>query len=218
MAENSHSDPNTIQRQVTLPLSKAVEISIKSLKIRFGRSLITTGGIMLAIAFLMSTFVSTAVTGALLEKGSPEIRAQLEDRQEETRARDIWLVTLSLMVCVVGITNAMLMSVTERYREIGTMKCLGALNRFIVKLFLLESAFQGVLGSLVGALVGGTAMLIASLANYGGQVLAIFPLLLVAKYLLISVGMGTSLSVVGAIYPAYQAARMVPAEAMRMEV
>ena len=38
--------------------------------------------------------------------------------------RNLWLVTLSLLVCIVGITNAMLMSVTERFREIGTMKCL----------------------------------------------------------------------------------------------
>ena len=48
-----------------------------------------------------------------------------------------------MLVAFVGVLNAMLMSVTERFREIGTMKCLGALNSFIVKLFLIESLFQG---------------------------------------------------------------------------
>ena len=48
----------------------------------------------------------------------------------------------------------MLMAVTERFQEIGTMKCLGALDRFVVRLFLLESGFQGLAGALIGALIG----------------------------------------------------------------
>ena len=48
----------------------------------------------------------------------------------------------------------MLMSVTERFREIGTMKCLGALDTFIVKLFLLESTFQGLAGTSAGIVIG----------------------------------------------------------------
>ena len=48
----------------------------------------------------------------------------------------------------------MLMSVTERFREIGTMKCLGALDGFIVKLFLIESLFQGMAGTVMGVLLG----------------------------------------------------------------
>ncbi len=52
--------------------------------------------------------------------------------------RMIWLVVMSLLVCTVGITNSMLMAVTERFKEIGTMKCLGALDSFVVLLFLLE--------------------------------------------------------------------------------
>ena len=46
---------------------------------------------------------------------------------------------MSLLVCTVGITNSMLMAVTERFKEIGTMKCLGALDSFVVVLFMLES-------------------------------------------------------------------------------
>src|SRR6185437_9456808 len=65
-----------------------------------------------------------------------------------------WMLGLALLVAFVGILNAMLMSVTERFREIGTMKCLGALDTFIVKLFLIESLFQGVVGTTLGVIVG----------------------------------------------------------------
>jgi putative ABC transport system permease protein len=50
-------------------------------------------------------------------------------------AKQRWIIILSLLVCVVGIVNAQLMAVTERFREIGTMKCLGALDRFVLRLF-----------------------------------------------------------------------------------
>ena len=208
-----------IGKQVILPLSKAVEISVKSIKVRLGRSVITASGIVLAIAFLMSIFVSGSINKALLEKGSVEIRVQLQNLGgEEEQSKRVWLVVLSLMVCVVGIANAMLMSVTERYKEIGTMKCLGALDRFIIKLFLLESGFMGLLGSIAGALLGGLLMTIVSSINYGLEVITKFPITSFLYYFVISVILGTVLAVIGAIYPAYTAARMVPADAMRSEI
>ena len=70
------------------------------------------------------------------------------------RYRSIWLVVMSLLVCSVGITNSMLMSVTERFKEIGTMKCLGALDSFVVTLFLLESGMMGICASVLGWAVG----------------------------------------------------------------
>jgi hypothetical protein len=188
-------EKENIQRQIVLPLSKALEISFKSLRIRFWRSIITTGGVILGIAFLMSIFTTNLVNKGLIEKGSIEISTILREEEEESSAQQIWLVTLSLLVCVVGITNAMLMSVTERYREIGTMKCLGALDTFIWKLFLLES-----------------------LLRYGGQVIPTFPKLQFMGYALAALVIGVVISVIGAFFPASQAAKMVPAEAMRSEM
>jgi putative ABC transport system permease protein len=63
---------------------------------------------------------------------------------------------------VVGIVNAQLMAVTERFREIGTMKCLGALDRFILRLFLLEAGMQGVVGAMAGAMMGAMFSLVNS--------------------------------------------------------
>ncbi len=142
-------------------------------------------------------------------------------------SRGIWLVGLSLMVCVVGITNAMLMSVTERYREIGTMKCLGALDKFIVKLFLIESSLQGIAGSLLGALIGFALAFLRALFAFHvtdpetGKsywlATRFLPVAQLSLWLVIALVTGVVLTVVAAIYPAVRAARMEPVQAMRAE-
>ena len=147
--------------------------------------------------------------------------------------RNTWLVALSLLVCIVGIANAMLMSVTERFREIGTMKCLGALDKFIVRLFLIESSLQGAAGSIVGVVLGFLLAFVRGLFAYritetpvdapSAQAqtywlaLQYFPWLTVLLWVLVAVSVGTILSVVAAIYPAYRAAKMEPVEAMRVQ-
>ncbi len=146
---------------------------------------------------------------------------------EELDVRGLWLVGLSLMVCVVGITNAMLMSVTERFREIGTMKCLGALDMFIVKLFLIESLLQGVAGAVLGALIGFALAFIRALIAFHvadpetGQsywlATRFFPTLQLVGWLGVALFTGVVLTVVAAVYPAIRAARMQPVEAMRVE-
>jgi predicted lysophospholipase L1 biosynthesis ABC-type transport system permease subunit len=223
-------------RKIILPLSRAVEIALRSLKIRFGRSLITTSGVVLAIAFLMSVWSSNAIVSSLRDANKSEINLLLQKKgvetgltdgggeSEEAKARikeeeskQTWLIGLSLLVCVVGIANAMLMSVTERFREIGTMKCLGALDAFIVKLFLLESTFQGVVGTSAGILLGFLLTLMLALLDYGGFVFEFFPLTDIVRSALYALVAGTLLSLVGAMLPAYRAAKMEPVEAMRSD-
>ena len=133
-----------------------------------------------------------------------------------TSAKQRWIVILSLMVCVVGIINAQLMSVTERFREIGTMKCLGALDRFIVRLFILEALMQGVSGSLAGAVLGLIAAAFSALFNLGFAAItaAHWPSIILSMSL--AAATGTILSLIGVIYPAVIAARMQPIEAMRV--
>ena len=166
----------------------------------------------------MSIFTTNLVNKGLLEKGTLEIKMSLEETEVESAAKQIWLVSLSLLVCVVGITNAMLMSVTERYREIGTMKCLGALDGFIRKLFLLESLLQGLFGSMIGVLIGCGFVIIVNLIKYGGQAVSTFPFFEFLGYMVLVLIIGVVISIMGALFPASQAAKMVPAEAMRSEV
>ncbi len=101
----------------------------------------------------------------------------------------------------------MLMSVTERYREIGTIKCLGASDQFVVRVFLLESLLLGTVGSGVGALSGGLlAALIES--QMDGRVW-----MMVGETCLL----GMAITSLAAIIPAIQAAKMPAAAALRME-
>ncbi len=149
----------------------------------------------------------------MTSKGVPTDPKEIEANKTQTK----WIITLALMVAFVGILNAMLMSVTERFREIGTMKCLGALDGFIVKLFLLESLFQGTVGTVLGIVVGLAVSFGIAALSYGGA--AFYHVLWndVGTNVLITLGVGMLLSVSGAILPALQAARMEPIAAMRVD-
>jgi putative ABC transport system permease protein len=219
-----------VQRQITLPWSQAARISYRNVTMRLGRAMITGAGIVLGIAFLVSVWTAKvaqegiqafeaqsarAITGeeAALAPGAEEA----EQAERAAAARQTWLVVMSLLVSAVGITNSMLMSVTERFREIGTMKCLGALDEFIVRLFLIESAVLGLLGSLVGAIVGFGVMLLVYIGKERG-VVAMMDWGQMTTYLLIALAIGTVLSLVAAVPPAVRAARMPPAAALATEV
>lgn len=321
-----------VQSQISLPLSKAVEIAWKNIRMRLSRSMLVTSGIVLAIAFLLAIQIGDAVaegmrgwiTVAPTSKQFEDLRAERAKLTDELRAqrpkirdavsaakevpagttpfdvrsiagkdvdelrtelgsnmpdtkkltglltsdesfrgtfkawldkeralRDItqratepdqlqalldaqgvktnpddvkasklqqrWLLGLALLVAFVGILNAMLMSVTERFREIGTMKCLGALDSFIVKLFLIESLFQGIVGTVIGVTLGLAVSLFMAWATYGHFAFLNMPWGDVGMAVLYSAVVGVFLTVAGAIFPAYQAARMHPIEAMRVE-
>ena len=217
-----------IGTQVRLSLSKAIEISFNSVKIRFGRSLITVSGIVLAIAFLMSIWTNNAVVDSLKSANNPQVNLLLQQKgididpdsaaAQQERSKNTWLVVLSLLVCLVGIMNAMLMSVTERFREIGTMKCMGALDGFIVKLFLLESSFMGTAGTIIGVVLGGILAILLATISYGGVLLSYVPWSSVLQSGILAIVIGSFLSLLGGILPAYRAAKMEPADAMRLEV
>jgi putative ABC transport system permease protein len=224
-----------VGRQIKLPISKAAEIAWQSLRLRLARSLLVTSGIVLALAFLMSILTTEVIIDSMRRwvlAGPPDqslARQQLAAKMQakgvastpqeiaDARIQSRWLVALALLVAFVGILNAMLMSVTERFREIGTMKCLGALDGFIVKLFLLESLFQGVVGTVAGVTLGLALSVVAVVASYGRDA---WHDVLVAQLLfriLVCLIVGIALTVAGAVYPAWQAARMQPIEAMRVE-
>lgn len=219
-----------VQRQISLSWAQAARISYRNVTMRLGRAMITGAGVVLGIAFLVSVWTAKvaqegievfeaqsarAITGeeAALAPGAEE--AEMAERA--AAARQTWLVVMSLLVSAVGITNSMLMSVTERFREIGTMKCLGALDEFIVRLFLIESAVLGLLGSAVGAIVGFGVMLLVYVSKERG-VAAMMDWGQMVVYLLIALGIGTVLSLFAAVPPAVRAARMPPAAALSTEV
>jgi ABC-type lipoprotein release transport system permease subunit len=95
------------------------------------------------------------------------------------------------------------------------MKCLGALDRFVVRLFLIEATLQGLIGSAIGALAGAIIALGGSLIRFGNVAIAFVNLNDMVISIAASVFLGCFLSILGVLYPALLAARMQPVEAMR---
>ena len=104
------------------------------------------------------------------------------------------MLGLALLISFVGILNAMVLNVTERFREIGTMKCLGALDSLVIKIYLIESAFQGIGGTMAGILLGGILALVEGWRIYGVETLAIVPFGTTWKILLMCGSSGILLS------------------------
>lgn len=215
-----------MRRLVELPLQKSLQMAYQSIRVRFFRSLVTTTSLVLAVAFLTFTQTGNDIAGGLLASGEVRFAEALGKAGYDvtdgaagirSSAKQRWIVVLSLLVCVVGIVNAQLMSVTERFREIGTLKCLGALDRFIVRLFVIEAAMQGLTGAVVGTLVGAGTALATMLLRFGWSAMAFVPWPAIGGTALASIGIGTLLSLLGVLYPAIVASRMQPVEAMRAE-
>lgn len=149
----------------------------------------------------------------------PDEIAREREKERGALYRMYWIVAVSLLITVGGISNAMLMSVTERFREIATMKCLGALSSFVVKMFLIESSLMGMIGSVLGCVVGMSFSLLAYSYTFEfGKVLGAvsYPILGVSAGACALVGV--ALAIVAGIYPARVAAKMIPAAALSSHV
>ncbi len=186
--------------------------------------MITTMTLALAIAFVAYIWSGYEILNAMWPRSSDDLKQKILLSGYEfagsrfgTGPKDLWLAILSLTVCVVGIVNAQLMAVTERFREIGTYKCLGALDSFVVRIFVLESIYQGIMGGTAGALMGILIATITLFTKFGTIVFTSWPalsmLITFAEALLLSV----FLSFIGVLYPALVASRMHPAVALRSD-
>ncbi|NML25632.1 FtsX-like permease family protein [Zoogloea sp. G-4-1-14] len=120
------------------------------------------------------------------------------------------VAAVSLLVGGIGIMNIMLVSVTERTREIGIRLAIGALEREVLLQFLVEAVALASLGGLVG-------IVLATLASMGGAALMHVPYLFNPGINLLSFGFSAAIGVVFGYVPAQRAARLDPIEALRHE-
>jgi hypothetical protein len=182
-----------------------------------------------AIAADKSNIMITNIDGrrisanlAVADAKAGEVRIKAGDNvmvpDSNSKYRMYWLVVMSLLVCAVGITNSMLMSVTERFKEIGTMKCLGAMDKFVVELFMLEAGMMGVVASVLGFVVGFLAIVLVAGFSRGWDIVGNIQFIDVLGKFGISIGAGMVLTTVATIAPAIRAANMPPAMALRSEI
>lgn len=197
----------SIGKQLHLPFKTAFGIAVNNIRLRLGRSVVTASGIFLGIAFLAYVWTQGSLNQVLGV-----------DTTIEARMKFKWLAALALMMSTIGITNSMLMSVTERFKEIGTMKCLGALDRFVVEMFVLEGMLMGVLASVLGALLGGGIMMLSAGFGLGWHALGAFGFAGFFRILVFCTIIGTVLTFIATIAPAVRAAKMPPAAALRVEI
>lgn len=120
------------------------------------------------------------------------------------------IAAVALMVGGIGIMNIMLVSVTERTREIGLRKAIGARRSDILAQFLIEAVVVSSLGGVLGILVGGSLVWLIG-------ALTALPSLVTPGSILLAFGFSALVGVVFGVYPANKAARLDPIEALRYE-
>ncbi len=173
-------------------------IALSSLRLRLGRTVLTLLTVAASCAFVLFLLTTPATDPAEREKWA-------------------LMLALSLVVSMAGVLNTMLMSVTQRYREIGTIKCLGALDSFVLLSVLLEAALVGVAGAAGGALVGLLSSAVVGLWQHGAAIFAAGAWAGLWWKLAVTFAIGFCLTTFGASIPAWIAAKMPPVEAMRGE-
>jgi putative ABC transport system permease protein len=152
----------------------------------------------------------------LHEKNDYRIVVPLELLRQARRTQFIFSIVLgsiaaiSLLVGGIGIMNIMLATVSERTREIGIRRALGARKRDIVVQFLSETLLLTLAGGLLGILLG---LLIPLLVAHFGHM----PTVITTTSLILAFGISAAVGVTFGLYPAYRAANMDPIESLRHE-
>jgi putative ABC transport system permease protein len=132
------------------------------------------------------------------------------------------VATISLLVGAIGILNIMLVSVTERTREIGIRKAIGATNRAVLSQFLVESivlaGFGGLIGVVIGVGLSGLGGILApAFAPYLGSTFAGFTPVVTVLPVVASFVISLTIGLIAGGYPAYRAVRLRPVEALRYQ-
>ncbi len=134
----------------------------------------------------------------------------LQDLSKSTNNMLIWIASISLLVGGIGVMNIMLVSVTERTREIGLKKALGARKKRILAQFLTEAVVLTSIGGLIGVVFGiGLSKVIANLAEV--------PVSISTKAIVVSVVFSMAVGIIFGLLPSIKAAKLNPIDALRYE-
>lgn len=134
----------------------------------------------------------------------------LQDLSSSTNTMLIWIASISLLVGGIGVMNIMLVSVTERTREIGLKKALGAKKRRILVQFLTEASVLTSIGGIIGVGIGiGLAQLVSKAASV--------PVAISSVSIVVSVVFSMAVGIIFGLIPSVKAANLNPIDALRYE-
>lgn len=193
-------------KKVSLSLGETFDLSLKSLRRRPVKTAYNIAAIVLGTSFL--TFIALASI----------ILRQYTEGSVSLEAYQYWLAFISLLLCVMSIANSMTIAVLERSKEIGIMKCMGALDRHVLLLFFTESTVMSLAGGILGFLFGSMIALVTFGLQLGFDVASKVSLFELLSVLGLSVMVALAISISATVYPAYKAAKARPSEAFRLEV
>ncbi len=126
----------------------------------------------------------------------------------------VGIAGISLVVGSVGIASSMYTSVIERTRDIGVMKAVGATNREVTMIFIIEAALVGLFGGLIGVIIGYLiAKIISCAAAYAGY--SFLKIFVEPLFIAIGLGFAVLVGVVSGFFPARRAAKLKPVDALR---
>ena len=161
---------------------------------------------------ILNSYLSLGENSTTLYRGENllEQAKELQDLSKSTNQQLIWIASISLLVGGIGVMNIMLVSVTERTKEIGLKKALGARKSIISGQFLTEAAVLTFLGGLLGVITG--IILAVSISKISGV-----PIVISVSTALAAVAFSVVIGLIFGIVPAVKAANLNPIEALRRE-
>ena len=181
-----------------------------SLVVRANNTEAMTGAGKKAAAVLNGRFTKDTGEVKYASDDLLERAKQLQELSSATNRQLIWIASISLLVGGIGVMNIMLVSVTERTREIGLKKAIGARRRRILNQFLTEAAVLTSLGGLLGVIVGIVmARLISSVMGT--------PTAISVPAILIAVVFSMGIGIVFGLLPAVKASNLNPIQALRRD-
>lgn len=161
----------------------------------------------------VAEIMNTSVTNSEIKYQAQDLLKQAQDLQDlssSTNSQLIWIASISLLVGGIGVMNIMLVSVTERTREIGLKKAIGAKKSCILWQFLTEAAVLTSLGGIVGVGAGiGLAAIISRVTSA--------PVAISVPSIIIAVVFSMVIGIIFGLLPSFKAANLNPIDALRHE-
>lgn len=168
---------------------------------------------MTSVGKAAQTLLNETVTSKSIKYRAANMNETAEESQQvsaTTNKQLIWIASISLLVGGIGVMNIMLVSVTERTREIGLKKAIGARKNRILAQFLTEAAVLTSLGGIIGTITG------IALAEIIGKISNV-PIAISIPAVILAIAFSTVIGVVFGLLPAVKAANLDPIVALRHE-